>query len=136
MRPRRKPRTPIIPGRRITRRRAITAQHEPIRSQQRGVEIRRDPAHVECDAEGVVVGEIGRDDEAGWLRVEKGEVGMADGCRGGVGHLGARVCAADAGGGEGDVLLEPDEVGGDGGAEVGGCVDDDGDVGFVEGGAG
>lgn len=97
------------------------------------MEIHRHPAHVERDAEGVVVGEIGRDDEAGRLRVEEGEVGVADGRRGDVGDLGAGVCAADAGGGEGDVLLEPDEVGGNWGAEVCGRVDYDGDVGFVEG---
>ena len=35
------------------------------------------------------------------------------------------------GGGEGDVLLEPKEGGGDGRGEVGGCVDEEGDVGVV-----
>lgn len=98
------------------------------------MEIDGDPADVEGDPEGVVVGEVGRDDEARGLGVEEGEVGVADGGGGLVGDLGADVCAADAGGGEGDVLLEPDEVGGDGRAEVGGRVDYDGDVGFVEGG--
>ena len=73
MRPRREARTrsiPISSGRRITRRGTITPQHEPIGREQRGVEIHRYPAHVECDAEGVVVREVGRDDEAGRLRVE------------------------------------------------------------------
>lgn len=130
MRPRREPE----PGRRsITRRRTITPQHEPVRRQQRRVEIDRHPAHVERDAEGVVVGEVGRDDETGRLRVEQGEVGVPDGCGRLVGDLGAAVGAADAGGGEGDVLLEPDEVGRDRGAEICGCVDEDGDVGCVEG---
>ena len=39
-------------------------------------------ADVERHAEGVVVGEVGRDGEAGGLRVEEGEVGVADGCGG------------------------------------------------------
>lgn len=110
VRPGREPRArAIIPGRRVTRRGTVAPQHEPVCREQRGVEIDRDPAHVERDAEGVVVGEVGRDDEAGRLRVEQGQVGVADGRRGSVGHLGAAVCAADArGGGEGDVLLEPD----------------------------
>lgn len=116
----------------MTRRRTIAPEDEPVGREQRGVEIHRHPAHVERDAEGVVVGEIGRDDEAGRLRVEEGEVGVADGRRGDVGDLGAGVCAADAGGGEGDVLLEPDQVGGDWGAQVRGRIDYDRDVGFVE----
>ncbi len=43
------------------------------------------------------------------------------------------VCVSDAGGGEGEVLLEPEEGCGDGGGEVGGCVDGEGDVGAVQG---
>lgn len=132
MRPGRKPGTRPKPGtRRITHRGAITPEHEPIRRQQRGAEIHRDPAHVERDAEGVVVGEVGRDDEAGGLRVQQGQVGVADGGGGLVGDLGAGFGTAGAGGGEGDVLLEVDEVGGDGGAEVRGRVDYYGDVGEV-----
>ena len=134
MRPRSEPRARSIPvprRRRIARGRTITTKDEPIGREQRGVEIDRDPAHVERGPESVVVREIRRDDEAGRLGVEEGEVGVADGGGGLVGDLGADVCAAGAGGGEGDVLLEPDEVGGDRGAEVRGCVDYDGDVGFV-----
>ena len=135
MRPRRKPRTSPEPRtRRISRRRAITPQHEPIRRQQRGLKVDSDAADVEGDAEGVVVGEIGRDDEARWLGVEEGEVGVADGGGGLVGDLGGGADGGDAGGGgECDVLLEPDEGGRDRGAQVCGRVDDDGDVRRVEG---
>lgn len=96
------------------------------------MEIHAHPRHVEREPESVAVGEVRRDDETGRLRVDQGKVGVADGCGRLVGHLGGAVCAADAGGRESDILLEPDEVGGDRGAEVCGCVDYDGDVGFVE----
>lgn len=58
---------------------------------------------------------------------------MADVRRCQVRDLGGGVGNGDAGGGEGDVLLEPEQVRGDGGAEVCGCVDGDGYVGAVEG---
>ena len=94
------------------------------------MEVGLHPADVERDAEGVVVGEVGRDDEAGRLGVEEGEVGVADAGGGLVGDLGAGVGGGEAGGrGEGDVLLEVDEGGRDGGAEVCGGVDYDGDIG-------
>ena len=96
------------------------------------MEIRAHPRHVEREPEGIGVREIRRDDETGRLRVYQGKVGVADGCGRLVGYLSGAVCAADAGGREGDVLLEPDEVGGDRGAEICGCVNYDGDVGFVE----
>lgn len=97
------------------------------------MEIDRDAADVERDAEGVVVGEVGGDDEARGLGVEEGEVGVADVGGGGVGHLRARVGAADAGEGrEGDVLLEPDEGGRDRRAQVRARVDYDCDVRGVE----
>lgn len=131
MRPGRESRTRSVA--RIARRGTITPQHEPTGREHGGVEIDGDPAHVERDAECVVVGEVGWDDEARRLRVEQGEVGVADGRGGLVGYLGAGVRAADAARGEGDVLLKPDEIGGDGGAQVSGRVDHDGDVGFVEG---
>lgn len=141
VRPGREARTRPVPGRRVARRGdvgAVAPEHEPIRREQRGLEVDGDAADVEGEAEGVVVGEVGRDDEAGGLRVDQGEVGVADGRGGLVGDLGGRVGAAYAGaarggGGEGDVLLEPDEGGWDRRAEVGGRVDDDGDVGCVEG---
>ena len=125
-------RKPISRRRRIAWRRTIAPQHEPIGREQRGVEIRTHPRHVEREPEGITVGEIRRDGKTRRLGVDQGEVGVADGCGRLVGHLGGAVCAADAGGREGDVLLEPDEVGGDGGTEICGCVDYDGDVGFVE----
>lgn len=114
--------------------RTITPQHKPIRLQQRRPKIHPHPRNVEPRPERRRIGEIGRDREVRRLRVEQDEVGVADvrGCE--VGYLGrGGVCAGDAGGGgEGDVLLEPEEGGRDGGAEVGGGVDGDGDVGAVE----
>ena len=44
----------------------------------------------------------------------------------------AGVEESGARGSEGDVLLEPEQVGGDWGCEICGCVDEDGDVGAVE----
>lgn len=120
--------------RRIARNRAITAQDEPVGLEERGLEVDRHAADVEVRAEGVLVREIGRDDEAGRLGVDEGEVGVPDGGGGSVGDLGRGGGGADAGGGgEADVLLEPDEGGWDRGAQVCGRVDDDGDVGGVEG---
>jgi len=58
---------------------------------------------------------------------------MADVGRGEVRDLGSGVGGGDAAGGKGEVLLEPEEFGGDGGAEVCGCVDSDGYEGAVEG---
>lgn len=80
------------------------------------MKVNRYPADIERSAESIIIGKIRRDDETRRLGVEEGEVGVADARRGGVGHLGAGVGAADAGErGEGDVLLEPDQGGGDGG---------------------
>lgn len=119
---------------RVARDRTITPEDEPVRLEERGLEVDGDAADVEVGAEGVCVGEIRGDDEARGLGVDEGEVGVADGGGGLVGDLGRGGGAADAGGGgEGDVLLEPDEGGWDRGAEVCGRVDDDGDVGRVEG---
>lgn len=136
MRARREPRAgQEARTRRIARsRRAIAPEDEPIGLEERGLEVDGDAADVEVGAEGVCVREIGRDDEAGRLGVDEGEVGVADRGGGLVGDLGRAGGAADAGGeGEGDVLLEPDEGGRDRGAQVCGRVDDDGDVGGVEG---
>ena len=47
-------------------------------------------------------------------------------------YLGCGVYNADARGGKGHVLLEPEEGGGDGSAEVRGCVNGNGDVGAIE----
>ena len=132
MRPGREPRAAQKPRTgRIARRGAIAAQHEPVGLEQGRLEIDGDAADVEGGAEGVGVREIGRDDEARRLRVQEGEVGVADGGGGDVGDLGRGGDGGDGaggGGGESHVLLEPDEVGGDGGAQVCGRVDDDGDV--------
>lgn len=135
MRPGREPRArQEARTRRITRHRTITPEDEPIGFEERGFEVDRDAADVEVGPEGVRVGEVGRDDEAGGLGVDEGEVGVPDGGGGLVGDLGRGGDATDAGGGgEGDVLLEPDEGCRDRGAQVCGRVDDDGDVGCVEG---
>ncbi len=135
MRSRREPGTRQEPGRRRISREsgAIAAQHEPIGRNERGLEVDRGAADVEVAPEGVGVGEVGRDDEAGRLLVDEGEVGVADARGGQVGHLGRLGGGADAAGGKGDVLLEPGEGGRDRGAQVRGRVDHDDDVAVVEG---
>ncbi len=135
MRRRCKPGTRQEPRRRRIRgeRGAVAAQHEPIGRDERGLEVDRGAADVEVAPEGVGVGEVGRDDEAGRLLVDEGEVGVADARGGQVGHLGRLGGGADAAGGEGDVLLEPGEGGRDRGAQVRGRVDHDDNVAVIEG---
>lgn len=91
------------------------------------------PAHTKPLPKGIIIREIGWDLEAFGLRIEEGDVCVADVGGGEVGDSGGAVCDTHGGGGgeggEGDVLLEPEEGGGDGGAEVCGCVDEEGDVG-------
>ena len=103
---------------------AIAPEQKVIRLQQSCLEISRDPANIESRAESAIVREVGRNDEARRLRVKQPEVWVPNAGWCLIGHLGGgAVVGCDSIGGEGDVLLEPEEVGGDWGAVIGDCVD-------------
>jgi hypothetical protein len=97
--------------RRISPTRAITPQHEIIGLQQRSVEVSFDSSNIESPAEGIAVREIRWNDKTRGLSVQQRYVRMSYVGGGEVRYLGRRgVERGDAGAGEGDVLLEPEEV--------------------------
>ena len=111
--------------------RTITPQHEPIRLQQRRLEIHSNPTHIESLSKTPRVREIRRNDKPRRLRIEQNQIRMTDIRRSEVRYLSCGICGTNVGGGECEILLEPKEGRGDGSTEVRSRVNCDGDVGAV-----